>query len=151
MNQSEQRCSLLVDEDKNKNEVLNNQENNNNLVDKNNYTFTRCFIFFIGLTAVILNTFYGFALPHGNVECLLDKSFEYTADFNKYLHNNLFVRNIIIAVSSFCVDFVILYMGIYWSLYGKSWRLLMVLFCFYTFRGLVQVIYLFILYRMFFK
>ena len=105
----------------------------------NFYTFTRFFLFTLGIIAVILNSIYGFALPNSNVDCFLDKSFELTESINKYLAENKEARHILIACSSFCVDFVILYMGIYWCMYGKSWRLITTLFCFYGIRGVIQV------------
>jgi len=123
-------------------------ENNFNIEDKKEenvsfkfdiYTFSRFFIFTLGILAVILNSIYGFALPNSNVECFLDKSFELTESINKYLAENTEARHILIACSSLCVDFVILYMGIYWCMYGKSWRLLTALFFFYGIRGVIQV------------
>jgi len=92
-----------------------------------------------GMLFLSLNTIYGFALPHGNVECLLDKSFEATAGINKYLHDHVMPRHILIATSSIFVDGLILYMSFYWCLYGKSWRMIVSLAFFYSFRGSLQV------------
>lgn len=43
--------------------------------------------------------------------------------------------------SSFLVDFLVLNFAIYYILWGKSWRTLICLVCFYTSRGLIQSIF----------
>jgi hypothetical protein len=119
------------------------EKQDNLLFTFNYYTFARFFIFTLGIIGVVLNSYFGFALPNSNVDCFLDKSFELTESVNKYLAENTEARHILIAFSSLCVDFVILYMGIYWCMYGKSWRLLTSLFFFYAIRGFIQVNLLF--------
>jgi hypothetical protein len=119
------------------------QKEEDDSVTLNCYTITKLVIFFMGVTAVIINSYTGFALPNTNVDCFLDKSFEITASINQYLHDDPQARHFIIAFSSFCVDFLLMYMGIHWCLYGKSWRLLTAIFFFYGIRGIVQVIIIF--------
>jgi hypothetical protein len=106
----------------------------------NFFTFFRSGIILIGLATLILNSIYGFAFPNGNPNCLTDELFEMTAGLNHYFSVNTRSRHILIAFSSLCVDFVILYMGIHWALYGKSYRPIVCLAVFYTLRGFVQVI-----------
>ena len=40
------------------------------------FTFIRLFLIVGGLVGIGLNSIYGFALPHGDIECLQDYSFE---------------------------------------------------------------------------
>jgi hypothetical protein len=121
---------------------LNNQNedgSNNPKIKISCVTFIKFFIMIVGLVTIIMNTFYGFALPHGNVNCLQDSLFDVTSDINSYLSKHSFMLHFLIAFSSICVDFVIIYMAIYWSLCSDSWRLIASLFAFYSFRGFVQV------------
>lgn len=105
----------------------------------NGITIVKFTIFFFCITGVLINSYTGFALPNSNVDCFLDRSFELTASINSYLHDNIKVRHFLIAFSSFCVDFILIYMGIHWCLYSKTWRLMTVLILFYGIRGVVQV------------
>jgi hypothetical protein len=148
--QAEQRCSVAEDKKENEVQKVINVDATEQNINFGGFMIIRFTIVFLGLAAVCLNTIYGFALPHGNIECLLDKSFEATAGINKYLHDNVTARHVLIAVSSFCVDFVIVYMSFYWCFYAKSWRVVTALAVFYGFRGCVQV-FLYIKFRMFFK
>jgi hypothetical protein len=128
-----------------KSEKFINNNNQNNQPDSefklNKFFLIRGFLVISGLSIVILNTVYGFVLPNTNVNCLDDKAFEITADINKYLQDNITPRHIIIAVSSFCEDFIIIYISLHWIFYGKSWRLIASLISFYFLRGCVQSIF----------
>lgn len=147
--QAEQRCSMSADKNE-ANEELNNevklepsngnsQGQTNDIIKFDYFTSIRLAIICGVLVAAFLNTLYGFALPHEDVKCIVDESFLLTANINKYLKENVYARHIIIAFSSFCIDFVIVYMTFHWALYGKSWRLMVALTAFYSFRGFVQV------------
>jgi hypothetical protein len=103
------------------------------------YTFIRGSLITVILTVVMLNSIYGFALPQGNVECILDKSFIYTEGINTYLKHNSYARHLLLIISSLFVDVIITVSFFTWVFYGKSWRLLISLLVFYTFRSLVQV------------
>jgi hypothetical protein len=105
----------------------------------NRWTIIRSVFVIISLTVVALNTFYGFVLPHGNVECFLDRAFEFTSGINDYFSKNNAALHILLAISSFFVDLVVLYTAFYWCLYGKSWRLILSLSCFYALRSCIQV------------
>lgn len=113
-------------------------EASSNEINYDKYFLIRTSLIVVGLVVVVLNTFYGFILPHGNVECLQDMGFEATAGINKYLAENQTPRHLLIALSSLCVDFVIIYMSVSWICYGRSWRVLFSLGFFYMFRGFVQ-------------
>jgi hypothetical protein len=128
-------------DDNNQNEDTNLKIDVSNDSNKNYKMFMiiRFTIILLGLAGVCLNTIYGFVLPHGKIECLLDRSFEATAGINKYLNDNVAARHLLIAFSSFCVDFVIIYMSFYWCFYAKSWRVVVALAVFYSFRGIIQV------------
>ena len=118
--------------------VRENTDENSTEIKYDKFFLIRSMLIVIGLAVVILNTVYGFILPHGNVECLQDKAFEITAGMNKYLSENTVPRHLLIALSSFCVDFVILFMSFNWVVYGRSWRVVFSLGVFYMFRGCVQ-------------
>jgi hypothetical protein len=105
----------------------------------NFFTFTRSSIVSLAIIALILNGIYGFALPNGNINCILDQTFELTSGLNTFFADNMKARHVLIALSSLCVDFVLLYLMIHWALYGKSWRPFLCLIVFYLFRGLTQV------------
>ncbi len=112
---------------------------NENQVNFNLYSFIRIFLVVIMISFVSLNTVYGFALPHGNIQCIEDRLFILTENINKYFYNNAAARKFLLIVSSFCVDFSMLYMMVIWCLWGKSWRIIGALFCFYSLRGIIQV------------
>lgn len=132
--------NFLIQNTEKKEEFI-QQTNEIDHVHFNLYFFIRSFLIVIMVALISLNTVYGFALPHGNVKCLEDSLFTLTEGFNKYFHQNTTVRRMLIIVSSFCVDFMVLYMCVIWCLWGKSWRIIVSLFCFYFLRGIVQVIY----------
>jgi len=119
--------------------IVNTEENLNNQVSFNLYFFIRSFIVVIIITLISLNTVYGFALPHGNIQCIEDKVFIATEKVNKYFYNNATARHILIIFSSLCVDFAVIYMCVIWCLWGKSWRVFVALFGFYMLRGIIQV------------
>ncbi len=101
----------------------------------------RAVLILCGLAFVMVNAVYGFVMPNTNVDCLLDKAFEITSGFNKYLQDNATPRHVIIAISSLCVDFVIVYMSIHWAFWGRSWRMVFAIVIFYMFRAAVQNIF----------
>jgi len=122
--------------------------NNNLQIDKENkriifnlYFFLRLFLVVTLLTIISLNTVYGFASPHGNVKCIVDRLFIATENLNKFFNKSTSGRYILIILSSFCIDFAILYMAIVWSFWGKSWRIIISLVLFYMFRDFNQVIF----------
>lgn len=90
------------------------------------------------LTCVFLNCIYGFGLPSNEIGCLEDVSHEYTANINLFLQNNKNVTNAITIFSSLCIDIIMLSVCIQWVIKGRSWRLLICLFIFYSFRAVVQ-------------
>jgi len=86
-----------------------------------------------------LNTWFGFVMPSGNIECYQDLTFEYTKNINSYLTNNPIAYKILLIFASFCVDVTVVSMLAFWVFYGKSWRILISCFIFYGFRALLQV------------
>ena len=116
-----------------------NQTNEINHINFNLYFFIRSFLIVIIITLISLNTVYGFALPKGNVKCMEDRIFMATESINKYFNHNVIERHFLIIVSSFCVDFIVLYMCVIWCFWGKSWRIIVSLFSFYMLRAIVQV------------
>lgn len=119
--------------------ILNSEESENDHVSFNLYFFIRSFLVVVMIALISLNTVYGFALPHGNIQCLEDKVFIATEKVNKYFNNNATARHVLIIFSSLCVDFAVIYMCVIWTLWGKSWRVFVALFGFYMLRGIIQV------------
>lgn len=141
-NQQQENNFLNSNKDKKEEEISlqKKQEKEIDHVHFNLYFFIRSFLVVIMIALISLNTVYGFALPHGNVKCLEDRLFIATENINKFFINNASARHFLIIMSSFCVDFSMLYMCVIWCLWGKSWRIFASLFCFYMLRGIIQVI-----------
>lgn len=104
------------------------------------YFFIRTFLIFLGITLICLNTVYGFIMPQNDIPCLVDMLHVVTNGLNQYFLKNIGVRNAMLIFSSFCIDFSALFMAFNWALRGNSWRIVFVLFIFYSLRGIVQVI-----------
>jgi hypothetical protein len=92
------------------------------------------------LAVVVLNSQYGFFLPKNDVNCILDKTFEFTAGINAFLRDNTSYRNALLISSSLCMDILIVSIFAMWFIYGRSWRILVAMLTFYGFRSIVQVI-----------
>jgi hypothetical protein len=121
--------------------AIDNHNQGNDSVQFDSWFWVRATFVFFALGFVIANAVYGFVMPNSHVDCMLDKFFEITSGINKYLQDNVTPRHVIIAISSLCVDFVIVYMSLHWVIWGKSWRLVVSLFSFYMFRAAVQSVF----------
>lgn len=90
------------------------------------------------IIGISINCFLGYGLPHGDIDCMEDYSHSFTSPINKYLHENSTLKNFLTIISSLYMDTIVIGMGIFWTLRGKSWRFLTTALIFYIFRGLVQ-------------
>ena len=105
----------------------------------NYFTYMRGTLITTILVLLILNSHFGYFLPNGNINCINDKTFELTTSINTFLKDNPYYRNALLIASSLCMDILIVSILALWFLYGRSWRLLVALFTFYSFRSIVQV------------
>ena len=104
------------------------------------FTFIKLLLIAIGIFLLAFNTISGVFLPHGEVICLVDNVFELTGNLNNYFSQNVSSRHSLLIISSFCVDLCVFLSGIYWALYSKTYRLLVVLLTFYGIRMGVHII-----------
>jgi hypothetical protein len=74
-----------------------------------------------------------------NIECLYDYGIIATEKISAAFLHYRPIRDGFIIVSSLYIDAILISIMIYWSLYGKSWRLIMTVFKFYSFRAFLQV------------
>ena len=107
------------------------------------FLLIRIMLIVVGMTLIILNSFYGFFLPHGNVKCFEDSLLNSTKFLNDFFKNNILYRNILLIFASFCIDLSTIYISAHWAIYAKSWRFIVALGLFYSLRSAVQVNYFF--------
>lgn len=72
-------------------------------------------------------------------ECIIDLGFKLTNALNKFFHDKVVFRNILLITAGLVIDFVFFYVCIYWALFNKSWRLFITMGLFYSIRGTIQV------------
>lgn len=129
-----------------------NTNNENELIDANLKQNKRCWrlskwqmirigIVLLLLIGIALNTFIGFALPSDDVDCLKDYFFIITANVNKYFDTHPKGRAALLIISSLGIDLMVFICFFHWAIYSTSWRLIMSLFSFYTFRAAIQFIF----------
>jgi hypothetical protein len=88
---------------------VNTEKTNENTIEEW-YGFHIFIIIIFGLNIVILNTIYGLALLHDNIDCISDNAFELTSGINKYLTDNVIARYMLIVISSLFLDIIMIYM-----------------------------------------
>jgi hypothetical protein len=130
-----------------------NQEHNNNTDtvyrsqqqqrDSTHTTFIiiRATVVLVGLTGVVLNSIFGFVLPNTNVSCIMDYSFEWTASINSFFAKDQYSKFLLLILSSICVDLVMVMLGLFWVMFGKSWRVILSLAIFYFSKFIIQFIF----------
>lgn len=121
-------------------------ENNNNddEINRSNrfkYTSIRAAIMFFSFVTILLNVVYGFAMPHSNVNCIMDYTLFYTSGANNYFLQDQFSKFLLLVISSLFVDVIMIILGVIWIVYGKSWRLFVSLITFYIFKIIVQSVF----------
>lgn len=102
------------------------------------YTFVKLGIISSVLIFLVCNTLWSFALPKGDVTCILDKALDITDPINDFFAKNTVFRNALLITSSILIDFTFISSCGYWLLYSRSWRFLIVMLLFYGIRSLVQ-------------
>lgn len=105
------------------------------------WMITKWIIFITIIVATVINTYNGFALPHGEVECFEDYLFNETKALYKFLLINKYLRNTLLITSSLGIDLIVFTGFLYWVWFSDSWRLIISLALFYSFRGINQQLF----------
>ncbi|CAG9323474.1 unnamed protein product [Blepharisma stoltei] len=103
--------------------------------------FIRIFIVVAFGTLIVANAITGITLQSANVDCIWDGLFQATRPINQFFRENETPRSIMLIISSFLVDILVVNYATNFILWGKTWRTAICLFCFYAFRGLIQNIF----------
>jgi len=119
--------------------------NNNQNADENwnqmKYIIIRSGVVAVALTGIILNTIFGFALPSTVVDCVLDHTFVWTSEINAFFHNDTMSKYALLIISSLFTDLVFIAIAYTWISQGKSWRVFLALFTFYSFDIIMQLLF----------
>lgn len=98
----------------------------------------------IGVTAVIfigLNSYMNLIIVADSPICIKDTSFTATVTLNKYMKENIEVRNLCLILSSLLLDITVILLAYAWIKYGKGWRPLFTLLLFYLLRYICNMIF----------
>jgi hypothetical protein len=88
---------------------------------------------------VLVNAMTGMALPNQPVQYYWDALFNASESVNLYLQSADSVRNALLICSSLLVDFLAVTFACRFLVFGVSWRSVLCLLMFYSFRAFVQV------------
>lgn len=105
-------------------------------------TIIRSVLVLGALIGVFLNSILGFALPEGNIKCIVDKSHTGTTGVNQSLIENTKLRNALLIVSSLLMDLAFLTRIVIYVWKSKSWRFVGTILMFYFIRLIAQLIFL---------
>lgn len=125
--------------------TINNQDNNQLEPPQplsnqpTNWTLYRGVLISFFVLIIAVNSIFGFFFSHGNVPCIYDFSFEKTAALNQFFADNKAYKNVLLIISSLCLDINLIVMAVMWTFNAKSWRCLVTLLTFYGARGICQV------------
>lgn len=145
----------------NNNHILNNNHNNNQNNNMENQepsssnnppssawstrrivvTSIRCTLVLVGLIVVFLNTLFGFALPSGKIDCVVDYTHEGTAGINQTLIDNPALRKALMIISALILDILFLTKIGFFIFKSRSWRLIVSIILFFAIRSIAQVIF----------
>ena len=96
-----------------------------------------------GFILITICTFIELPAAHSDDHhCIVDRSFTYTENINKYLYQNPISRKILVIISSFLIDFSVLSLMYVWLIYGRCWRSIIIISLFYGLRGLCNSFFL---------
>lgn len=123
----------------------NNQTENTNETQWNRrrviVTIIRSSLVFVGLIVVFLNTLFGFVLPSGNIDCVVDYTHIGTSSINKTLIDNPALRKGLMIISALALDILFLIKIGHFILKSKTWRLIVSIIAFFLIRSIAQVIF----------
>lgn len=113
---------------------------------KNSFTkwtfVARSLIIVFMVSMSIANAATGMVLPFTETECLWDGVFDATAGINHFLSENDTYRNALLIFSSLLIDTLMVTCAFRFMFFAKTWRSLMFLLSFYSFRGLIMGMFL---------
>jgi PAP2 superfamily C-terminal len=90
----------------------------------------------------ISNALTAWAIQPNEVSCLYDGIFEITTPINHFFIENEEPRNSLLILSSFFIDFLLMWFAVRYALWGKSSRQLIFFFLFYLTRAFIQSFFL---------
>ena len=104
-------------------------------------TIFRSSLVFIALVVVFLNTIFGFVLPSGNVDCVIDYTHKGTSSVNQALIDNVALRKALMILSALFLDIIFLTKIGYFIFRSRTWRLIVAIVLFFLVRSIAQVIF----------
>lgn len=149
------REQLLPNSSENNTNNMRNNENLNNVENQDNsqtqsppwsrrrtiVTIVRSSLVFVGLIVVFLNTLFGFVLPSGNIDCVVDYTHKGTSSINQSLIDNPGLRKALMIISALALDVLFLIKIGYFIFKSKTWRLIVSIIAFFLIRSIAQVIF----------
>lgn len=160
INNMEDKSNNNNNNEENNNHITNNQltnNNNNNNETENNLnneeeaipwsrrriivTIIRSTIVTVGLIVVFLNTLFGFVLPSGNIDCVIDYTHTGTSGINEALIKNDSLRRGLMITSALFLDILFLTKIGFFIFKSRTWRLIVSIIIFYLVRSLAQVMF----------
>jgi hypothetical protein len=101
----------------------------------------RAVLILLLVVMAVANSLTGMMLPHTQVECLTDATFEATADITAFLRDNLVYRDALIVFASALMDAVMIISVGRFLLLAQTWRPILSLLVFYLVRGMVMSLF----------
>lgn len=98
------------------------------------------FILF-GISLIVVNSILGFFFKPHEVECYKDLFFDITRNLNKYIANNLVIRDVCLIISSALIDIATIVFSAFWIKTSKTWRPVIAITLFLGFRVFVQALF----------
>jgi hypothetical protein len=149
------RERLIPNSSENNTNNMRNNENQINLDNQNNnqsqsppwsrrriiVTVVRSTLVFVGLIIVFLNTLFGFVLPSGDIDCVVDYTHKGTSSINQSLQDNPGLRKALMIISALALDVLFLIKIGYFIFKSKTWRLIVSIIAFFLIRSIAQVIF----------
>ncbi len=149
------REQLIPNSSENNTNNMRNNENQNNVENQDNnqvqsppwsrrrtvVTIVRSSLVFVGLIVVFLNTLFGFVLPSGNIDCVVDYTHKGTSSINQSLIDNPGLRKALMIISALALDVLFLIKIGYFIFKSKTWRLIVSIIAFFLIRSIAQVIF----------
>ena len=103
--------------------------------------FSKSMISSIFLISLLILANYRIKLTPDLTNCMRDNVQELVKPITNYLEKNTSNRNTLIIFSSLIIDLIVLITCFNWVIYGKSWKFIISIVCFYIFRAIIQNIY----------
>jgi len=102
------------------------------------FLFTKIFLMCALLTILIANNFLNFVKPPDVPQCITDSIHEYLTPWNQHLHENVHHRDIMLIISSFIMDILVLALCAKFILFDENLRVVLTLIIFFGVRSVIQ-------------